>query len=84
MERRPVAEHETISCIPVEPGDFFYDIMCEPMIDEFILFIFNQPFLECQHAPVFFKPEHIDECIQVEAGITIRSIRDFQSGFFDN
>ncbi len=68
--------------ITVESGDFFHDITREPMIDEFILFILDKPFLESQQAPVLLKPEHIDECIEIKSGIAIRSFCYFQTRFF--
>jgi hypothetical protein len=58
---------------PVIRVIFLYDITCETMIDEFILFIFKQPFLKCQHAPVLFKIEHINQCIEIKPGVAIRS-----------
>ena len=39
------------------------------MVDEFILFIFDQSLLECQQPPVSFKSEHIYDGIEVKPRI---------------
>src|SRR5450631_843597 len=60
LKRGAVPEHERIEGIAVEVCDLFYDITGEPVVDEFVLLVFNQPGLECSETPVSFEPEHID------------------------
>src|SRR5450631_3014845 len=76
---RTETKHKTIFSFSAESRNFFHDIVREPVINEFVMLIFDQPLLESQQSPVSFKTEHIDQRIEVKASITIRSFSDFQS-----
>src|ERR1700676_1062997 len=65
--RRAETKHKRIKSIPTESGDFFHDIMREPVVNEFVVLIFNQSFLESQQSPVSFKTKHIYELIEIQA-----------------
>jgi len=40
--------------------------MREPVIDEFVVLIFNQPVLESLESPVSFEPEHINDLVEIQ------------------
>src|SRR5258706_15850606 len=78
LEGGAVPEHERIQGIAIQTGDLFYNESGEPVADEFILLVFNQPGLECSKTTVWFKPEYIDQLVQVKAR-TIGSVGDTNS-----
>src|ERR1017187_1972670 len=65
--RRAVTTHKRIFCVPVQVGYLFYNITCETMVDEFILFISNQSLLECKQTPVSLETEYINYLVQIKA-----------------
>jgi hypothetical protein len=80
LKRRPVSEHKRFERIVVEAGDLFYCVSGETVADELILFVFDQPGLECGEASVSFEPEYVDQFIEVQTR-TILSICDAQAWF---
>jgi len=41
--------------------------MREPVIDEFVVLIFDQPVLESLEPPVSFEPEHINDLVEIQS-----------------
>ena len=66
FKRRTETTHETVFGIAGETGDFFNDVSGEPVVNEFVVLIFDQSFLESEQSPVSFETKHIDELIQIQ------------------
>ena len=79
-----IMNHETVQIRAFQVGDFFYQILREPVVNKFFLFFQYQSFLECQHATVLIKSEHADDGIQVQpCSETLGAISYFKFWFLE-